>query len=95
MAKRKKDITRIFVDGASIRKNQRTGSNEPTIRLERPAEKDNGEKYMKLEKAHEVIILGQDGKEAARVVFRPNEQRTQGQVVYIEAVNVEVSSNIK
>ncbi len=88
---RPKNVCRIFVDGASIRKNQRTNSNEPTIRVEMPATKLNGDEYNKMIKAHEVIILGQDGLEAGRVVFRPDEQRAQGQVVYVEAERIEIA----
>jgi hypothetical protein len=43
--------------------------------------------YKSNEYAHEVIIFGQDGKEAARVVYKPQDPLSCGARVWIETQN--------
>lgn len=40
--------------------------------------------YKTNEYAHEAIIYGQDGKEAARIIYRPNDPLSCGAHVWIE-----------
>jgi hypothetical protein len=43
--------------------------------------------YKSNEYAHEAIIYGQDGKEAARVIYRPEKPLSCGAKVWIETSN--------
>lgn len=67
---------RIHVNQHAIRKNRKTGAQDPVITVKT---------YKSNEYAHEVIIYGQDGKEAARVIYRPCKPLSCGAHVWIEA----------
>tara|TARA_Y100000592_G_scaffold68164_1_gene105962 strand:+ start:408 stop:650 length:243 start_codon:yes stop_codon:yes gene_type:complete len=68
----------IHVNQHKIKSNTKHGENNPVITCK--TYKDNT--Y-----AHEVIIYGQDNKEAARVVYRPNKPLGCGAKVWIETTN--------
>lgn len=61
-----------------IKKNRKTGSKEPVLTIK--THKSN--KY-----GSEVVIYGQDGKEAARLVYRPDKPLSCGATVWIESEN--------
>lgn len=67
---------RIHVNQHAIRRNRKTGGREPVITVKT---------YKSNDYAHEVIIYGQDGKEAARVIYRPDKPLSCGAHVWIEA----------
>jgi len=57
-------MKKIHVDRHAIERNFKEGSNLPVILVLKDGKTIN---------AHECIIYGQDGKEAARVVYSPDE----------------------
>jgi hypothetical protein len=70
--------TLIHVNQHVIKSNSKTGSNDPALTCKT---------YKSNTYAHEAIIYGQDGKEAARVIYRPNNPLSCGAKVWIETVN--------
>lgn len=71
-------LTRIHVNQHAIKRNNKTGSNEPVITCK--TYKDN--RY-----AHEAIIKDKAGNEVARVVYRPDKPLSCGARVWIETNN--------
>ena len=77
--------TVIHVNQAIIKSNRKTGENEPVLTVKT---------YKSNDYAHEVIIYGQDGKEAARVIYRPDKPLSCGARVWIETTGrVETTVN--
>jgi hypothetical protein len=70
--------TIIHVNQHKIRKNTKEGTSDPVLTCKT---------YKKNEYASEAIIYGQDGKEAARVVYSPNKPLSCGARVWIETKN--------
>lgn len=70
--------TVIHVNRQTIAKNNKYGTNEPTITCKT---------YKSNEYTHEAIIYGQDGKEAARIIHRPEKPLSCGAKVWIETKN--------
>lgn len=70
--------TIVHVNQHVIRKNKKLGSKDPVLTVKTYKSND----YCK-----EVVIFGQDGKEAARVVYRPDEPLNCGAHVWIETQN--------
>ena len=70
--------TIIHVNMHKIRENSKTGANDPVLTVKT---------YKSNDYAHEAIIYGQDGKEAARVIYRPDKPLSCGAHVWIESVN--------
>ena len=68
--------TRIHVNQHVIKSNRKLGEERPVLTVKT---------YKSNDYAHEVIIYGQDGKEAARVVYRPNKPLSCGAHVWIES----------
>ena len=66
----------IHINQHAIRRNCKTDEREPVITVKT---------YKSNDYAHEVIIYGQDGKEAARVIYRPDKPLSCGARVWIEA----------
>ena len=66
---------RIHVNQHAVRSNHKTGAREPVITVKT---------YKGNDYAHEVIIYGQDGKEAARVVYRPDKPLSCGARIWVE-----------
>lgn len=54
---------RVFIDRRAIEHNLRTGAHSPVVAVQ---DQDGV-----FSNAHEVVIYGHDGREAARVVYRP------------------------
>lgn len=78
-------ITRIHVNQHVIRSNHKSGSREPVITCKNYKENQYG---------HQVIIYGNDGTEACRVIYSPDKPLSCGARVYIETHNeVEVVQN--
>jgi mRNA deadenylase 3'-5' endonuclease subunit Ccr4 len=76
---RKKHMKKVIhVNQHKIRSNTRTGQCEPVLTCK--TYKDN-------QYGHEVVIYGQDGKEAARVVYSPDKPLSCGARVWIETSN--------
>ena len=76
---------RIHINQHAIRRNRKTGEREPVITVKT---------YKSNDYAHEVIIYGQDGKEAARVIYRPDKPLSCGARVWIETTGrVETTVN--
>ena len=48
--------------------------------------------YKSNDYAHEAIIYGQDGKEAARIIYQPDKPRSCGAHVWVETQNRVVTS---
>lgn len=67
--------TIIHVNQHVIRKNRKTGERKPVLTCKT---------YKSNDYAHEVIIYGQDGEEAARVIYRPDKPLSCGAHVWIE-----------
>lgn len=67
--------TIIHVNQHVIRKNMKTGANDPVLTCK---------SYKENEYAHEVLVYGQDGKLAARVVYSPENPLSCGARVWIE-----------
>ncbi len=81
MSKKKGRIARIHVNQHKIKSNRKLNSStpaEPVITCKR-----GGENHY----AHEVIIFGQDGLEAARVIYRPDSPLGCGAHVWVETKN--------
>ena len=70
--------TIIHVNQHEIRKNRKVGANNPVLTVKT---------YKSNDYAHEAIIYGQDGKEAARVIYRPDKPLSCGAHVWIESQN--------
>ena len=70
--------TVIHVNQHKIRKNTKEGTTDPVLTCKT---------YKSNEYANEAIIYGQDGKEAARVVYSPNKPISCGARVWIETTN--------
>ena len=70
--------TRIHVNQHKIKSNRKNGLEEPVMTCKT---------YKENNYAKEVIIYGQDGKEAARVVYKPNKPLSCGAHVWIETEN--------
>ena len=70
--------TIIHVNQHVIKANKKTGELKPVITCKT---------YKSNTYAHEAIIYGQDGKEAARVVYSPNKPLSCGAKVWIETEN--------
>jgi hypothetical protein len=65
---------RIHVNKHKVASNTKTGAREPVLTVKT---------YKSNNYAHEVIIYGQDGEEAARVVYRPDNPLSCGARVWI------------
>jgi hypothetical protein len=70
--------TIIHVNQQTIQKNRKYNTKEPVITCKN---------YKQNKYADEVIIYGQDGKEAARIVHSPNKPLSCGARVWIETNN--------
>jgi hypothetical protein len=68
--------TRIHVLQAVIRGNHKSGRREPPL---------SAKTYKDNTYGHEVVIYGQDGLEAARVLYRPDNPLSCGARVWIES----------
>lgn len=68
-------IQRVHVNSNTIKSNAKHDENEPPLTIRTSQHK---------EYCHEVVLLGQDGLEAARVVYRPNNPLSCGAKVWIE-----------
>ncbi len=66
---------KIHVNQHRIKSNKKNGEDEPVITVKT---------YKSNDYAHEVIIYGKDGEEAARVVYRPQKPLSCGARVWIE-----------
>lgn len=69
--------TIIHVNQHTIRKNK-DGKNRPVLTCKT---------YKSNNYAHEAIIYGQDGKEAAKIIYSPNNPLSCGAKVWIETFN--------
>ena len=67
--------TIIHVNQHVIKKNSKTGENNPVLTCKT---------YKTNEYAHEVEIYGKDGLVAAKVIYRPNKPLSCGAKVWIE-----------
>ena len=77
--------TIIHVNQAIIKANRKSGAVDPVLTVKT---------YKSNEYAHEAIIYGQDGKEAARVIYRPDKPLSCGAHVWIESTGrVETTVN--
>lgn len=65
----------IHVNQHVIKRNRTTGEREPVLTVKN---------YQQNRYGHEVVIYGQDGLEAARVVYRPDNPLSCGAHVWIE-----------
>jgi hypothetical protein len=70
--------TIIHVNQHVIKSNSKTGNNDPVLTCKT---------YKSNTYAHEVILYGQDGLEAARVIYKPNKPLSCGAKVWIETIN--------
>ena len=68
--------TIIHVNQHIIKSNRKHGETEPVLTVKT---------YKSNDYAHEAIIYGQDGKEAARVIYRPDKPLSCGAHVWIES----------
>ena len=68
--------TIVHVNQAIIKSNRKHGKTEPVLTVKT---------YKSNDYAHEVIIYGQDGNEAARVIYRPDKPLSCGAHVWIES----------
>jgi len=68
----------IHINRQAIQKNAKNNTNEPVITCKT---------YKSNDYAREVIIYGQDGKEAARIVYSPDKPLSCGAKVWIETTN--------
>jgi hypothetical protein len=68
----------VHVSQTKIRHNSQQGDNQPCVIVVKDEE---------LDFAHELVIYGQDGKEAARVVYRPYDPLPSEAVVWVETDN--------
>lgn len=78
--------TIIHVNQHIIRSNSKNNEDNPVITCK--TYKEN--KY-----AHEAIVYGQDGLEACRIIYNPNNPLSCGAKVWIETQNKVVTSNNK
>lgn len=79
--------TIIHVNQHKIKSNTKNRNNEPVLTCKT---------YKSNAYAHEAVIYGQDGKEAARIIYRPNNPLSCGARVWIETKNkVETICNKK
>lgn len=67
--------TIIHVNQHVIKSNRKHDKTDPVLTVKT---------YKSNDYAHEAVIYGQDGKEAARVIYRPNKPLTCGAHVWIE-----------
>lgn len=75
--------TIVHVNQHVIKSNRKSGATDPVLTVKT---------YKSTDYASEVIIYGQDGLEAARVVYRPENPLSCGAHVWIESQNkVEVN----
>jgi hypothetical protein len=70
--------TIVHVNQHVIKANRKHGSTNPVLTVKT---------YKSNNYAHEAIIYGQDGKEAARVIYRPDKPLSCGAHVWIETQN--------
>ena len=70
--------TIIHVNQHKIKSNRKNDKNDPVLTCKT---------YKSNDYAHEAIIYGQDEKEAARVIYRPNNPLSCGAHVWIETQN--------
>jgi hypothetical protein len=70
--------TIIHVNQHKIKSNTKNGTAEPVLTCKT---------YKTNDYAHEAIIYGQDGKEAARVIYSPHKPLSCGARVWIETQN--------
>lgn len=70
--------TIIHVNQHKIKSNGKTGEREPVLTCKTYKSNDYG---------HEAIIYGQDGLEAARVIYSPDKPLSCGAKVWIETTN--------
>jgi hypothetical protein len=70
--------TIIHVNQHKIKSNSKSGKREPVLTCKT---------YKSNDYAHEAIIFGQDGKEAAKVIYSPNNPLKCGAKVWIETKN--------
>lgn len=70
--------TVIHVNAHVIKSNKKNGLNRPVLTCKT---------YKENTYAHEAIIYGQDGKEAARVIYSPDKPLSCGAKVWIETNN--------
>jgi hypothetical protein len=70
--------TIIHVNQHKIKSNGKTGDRQPVLTCKT---------YKTNNYAHEAIIYGQDGKEAAKVIYSPDEPLGCGAKVWIETRN--------
>lgn len=68
----------IHVGQQTIQQNRKDGGNRPPLIVR---------DYKSARRAHTLIIYGQDGKEAARIVHSPNKPLSCGARVWIETRN--------
>ena len=80
---------KIHVDQHRIRSNAKTGQREPVFVVK--THMNNHPAFRQIGFAHEVIIYGQDGLEAARVLYHPYPEKryqlTCGEQVWVETEN--------
>lgn len=67
--------TIVHVNQHKIKSNRKSGEIEPVLTVKT---------YKSNDYAHEAVIYGQDGKEAARVIYRPEKPLSCGAHVWIE-----------
>lgn len=70
--------TVLHVNQHKIKSNDKTGAREPVLTIKT---------YKSNDYAHEAIIYGKDGKEAARLIYQPDCPLKCGARVWIETTN--------
>lgn len=81
--------TIVHVNQHVIKRNRKTGEREPVLSAKTYKSNDYG---------HRVIIYGQDGKEAARIVYEPDKPLSCGAHVWLvteSAVRVECVNDLE
>ena len=78
--------TIIHVNQHIIKSNARNGDSEPVLTCKT---------YKSNDYAHEAIVYGQDGLEAARIIYRPEKPLSCGAKVWIETTNRVETFNTK
>jgi hypothetical protein len=68
----------IHVNQHKIRSNRKNDEEEPVLTVKT---------YKSNDYCHEAVIYGQDGKEAARIIYRPNKPLSCGARVWIETTS--------
>ena len=71
---RKGIVKRLHINQHEIRANGKDGGDRPVITIKTSGANDY---------AHEAVILGQDGLEAARIVYRPDDPLDCGAKVWV------------